>query len=287
LCFELLQMRLFLAFTAFAAVVTALSHPPGMVQASHQAPLLPRYEWLHVLGAGYQNVLADYYWIQETHQAGEASTWEEYRDVYDYARMTTQLDPKFRYAYVFGGAIVPYNLGQERWVNAAESTDLFERCFERFPDYVYVRILLAYNWSFFDKSYVRAARLLEETSKMPGAPNYLTALATRLYAQGGNIEAGMALAASLTEEAADPETRQAFARRTRELQLEADLQRVDRAAAAYNLRERHRPKDLAALVESKDLDTVPMDPFQGTLYLGADGRAHSTAFDHRLESYLK
>ena len=280
-------MKSLALLAACVAAVAALSRPPNAVPSAHESPLLPRYEWLRIIGAGYLSLLADYYWIQETHQAGEASTPEEYRDVYDYTRMTTQLDPKFRYAYIFGGAIVPYNFGQERWVNTTESTDLFERCFKLFPDYIYVRILLAYNWSFFEKNYAKAARLLDETSKMPGAPNYLGALATRLYAQGGKIEAGVALAASLTRESVDPETRAAFALRTQELQLEQELQRVDRAVTAYLQREGHPPKELSTLIQTKDLDAPPVDPFQGNVYLGTDGRAHSTAFDHRLESYLK
>jgi len=279
-------MRLTLAFIACVAGVWGLARPPASTVAdSARAPLLPTFEGLHWIGAAYQNLIADYYWVQTAHQAGEAVTIADYRNIAPYARLTTDLDPAFRYPYLFAAAVIPCALGNGRWANTAESTELLERALVRFPDNVSMRIMLAYNWSVYDRNYRRAARLLQETSKLPGAPGYLAALASRLFAQGGDVQAGLEFAQSIAQGTDDPETKAAMERRVAELQLEGELQAVDRAAAAFRLRTGAGPTSVSALVDAKDLDHLPVDPLGGILFLGQDGRAHSSVLDRRLEVY--
>lgn len=282
-------MRSLLIFMACFAVVAALSRPPTKHSDDgsepHQRPLLARKEMLQILGAPYKHLLADYYWIQATHATGEAKTQEEYRDLYYYVDMVTDLDPDFRYAYVFGGVIIPYNYGREHWTNTEESTALLRKGLKRFPNDVYLRTLLAYNLSFFHKQYRPAAKLLEETSKLPGAPKYLVPLATRLYAQSGDIDAGLELANSLAASSADPDTRKAFETRVKELELERALQEVEAAVKQFKAREGHLPEGLHELVVSGDLKSIPDDPLGGSIYLDPDGEVASTSREHRLRTY--
>ncbi len=129
------------------AVVAALSGPPALSRHEYEPPLLPRPELLKVLGNAQRHMLADYYWVLTTEATGRAYSRYEYRDIADYAEIVSELDPKFRYIYVFAGVSVPYNLGRETWVNTDESTRILSKGFLQFPDYVYLRILLAYNLS--------------------------------------------------------------------------------------------------------------------------------------------
>src|SRR4051812_29310313 len=155
-----MTQRLGWAATVLAGVATlaALSRPPVLTREDagpHVPPLLPRKELLHLLGASVQPAIADYFWLQTIQQTGRARNPDEYRDIYDYADLTTDLDPDFAYVYVFAGPAVTFNLGRETWVNTDESTRIMEKGFARFKNIVLLRVLLAYNYSYFHGQYQR------------------------------------------------------------------------------------------------------------------------------------
>jgi len=268
------------------AVVAALSGPPALTRHEYEPPLLPRPELLKVLGNAQRHMLADYYWVLTTEATGRAYSRYEYRDIADYAEIVSELDPQFRYIYVFAGVSVPYNLGRETWVNTEESTRILSKGFLLFPDYVYLRILLAYNLSYFHQKYEQAADILRDTLELPRAPSYLSALATRLYAQAGAIDAGLSLAQSLFQNAPDPGTREAFERRTKELLLERELQRIDQAVEEFRKQKGRLPATVLELISAGVIHEIPPDPMGGTIVIGSDGRSYSTvAENQRLEVF--
>jgi hypothetical protein len=268
-------------------IVVLTLTPPGQSSEGqqHAPPLLPRASLIRIGGRAFLPLIADYYWLMAIQATGKARTEAEYRDIADYAQLITDLDPDFEYIYRFAALVVPFNRGRETWVNTRESTALLEKGLARFPNLVLLRTLLAYNYSVFQKEYVRAARLLEETAGLPGAPPYLPWLATRLYAQGGSFEAASAFADQFAARAEDPETRAAFEHRKKEIALERILQAMDRAVAAFRERTGRLPKTLTELSTSGVVARMPQDPLGGELYLGADGRTYSTSQEHRLEVY--
>ena len=160
-----------------------------------------------------------------------------------------------------------------------------EKGLARFPNLVSFRTLLAYNYSVFQKEYVRAARLLEETARLPGAPRYLPWLATRLYAQGGSFEAASAFADQFAGEADDPETRAAFEHRKKEIALERILQAMDQAVATFRERTGRLPNDFDRVVYLRTSCPNARRPLGGRSHLGTDGRTYSTSQEHRLEVY--
>lgn len=282
---SLFQRRILLGLLLLLAGLALLSRPPAPLThaGAHQPPLLPRPEVLRVVGAGYIQLIADYFWIQTLNTTGRAQTAAEYRDIYDYAWMVTELDPKFREVYVFAGAALPVQVTPGHWRNTRESTSILERGLKAVPDHLLLRILLAYNWATYAHQYDRAAKLLEETSKMPNAPPYLAALATRMYSRAGDFTSGLLLARSLADAAEDPATKGTFERRVKQLQLERALVVVDHALEAFRAREHRAPADLEELIAAHDLQALPADPFGGQIVLGTDGRAHSTAEPERMD----
>lgn len=273
----------FVSGVGFLVVVVVTLTPPARNAEKHIAPLLPRASLLRIAGRAFLPLLADYYWLAAIQAAGKANSEAEYRDLADYAQLITDLDPDFAYIYQWGGTMVPYNRGRETWVNTRESTALLEKGLARFPKLVFLRTLLAYNYSVFQKEYVRAGHLLEETARLPGAPRYLSLLATRLYAQAGAFEAASAFADEFAATAEDPETRTAFEHRKKEIALERILQGLDQTVAAFRERTGRLPNDLKELVSSGQVAAIPADPLEGELYLATDGRAYSTSQEHRLE----
>src|ERR1700694_1647540 len=275
-----------IAFVGCAFTVAVLSRPPPKNKLSkHFAPLLPRKELLHLIGSSQQQLLTDYFWIQTIQAVGRAMTADEYLDAYYYADLVTDLDPLFIPVYSFAGAAIPVNLGRETWINTAESTRLLEKGVKIAPKNVFLRILLAYNYSYYQKQYERAAKLLDEAARMPGAPRYLGALATRLYAQSGDVDTGLALAQSLYENTQEPQMRATFEQRLKELALEKILRGVDQAIENFTMREGRGPMKLVELVSKGDLRALPPDPLGGDLVIGAHGHCQSTALERRLRVY--
>lgn len=267
------------------ALVLLAAPPRKPPRGPHQEPLIPRQELLRLVGRGYLELLADYFWLQAIQATGRAFEAEEYRDIYPYADLTTDLDPKFGLVYVFAGGALPTNTGREVWVNTEESTRLLRKGLKVFPNDLKMHMLLAYNLSAFHKQYQEAAQLVERAAKLPGAPSYLPALATRLYAQSGSVDAGLALARSLADSADDEETREIFKQRVRDLEMEAELRRVDGAIGRFRQEFGVSPPDVHTLLWLGFLDRPPQDPKGGGFFIGYDERAYSETQQRRLEIF--
>ncbi len=268
------------------AVLALLAAPPRRPpRGPHQEPLLPRQEVLQVVGSGHLPVIVDYLWIQLIQATGRAWVAEQYRDVYPYAELITDLDPRFDIVYRFAGSTLPTNLGREKWVNTEESTRIIRKGLQHFPNDLMLNVMLAYNLSSFHKEYREAARVVERAAKLPGAPDYLSGLATRLYAQSGEVNAGLALAYSLADSAKDEQTRATFEKRIQELELEAELQRVDQAIEAFRQQFGVAPPDIPTLLWLGFLKQPPEDPQGGEFFIGYDERAYSETQKRRLEIF--
>lgn len=271
---------------AAACVVAALSSPPPKRQRGpHQAPLLPRAELLLRTGAFFPQLLADYYWIQTIQATGVARTADEYKDIYFYADLATDLDPTFFSVYSFAGAAIPHNLGRETWVNTEESTRLLEKGHRLFPNSVSLSLLLAYNYSYFHKRHQEAAKLLQVASKLPGAPAYLPQLATRLFSQARDFDSGLALATSMRDSAVDPAVREEFDRRVKELQLERVLTQVEEACARFKVEQGRAAANVDELVSRGFLPQAPVDPLGGEISIDSNGTASSTSQSRRLRVF--
>ncbi len=271
---------LLLALSAVSAGL--LAQPPREPLRTSDGPALPRLEFLKVLGAGHRSLVADYYWLLTIQQVGRARTKEQYRDVFFYADMATSLDPRFHLVYPFSAVGVTHNLGREQWVNTDESTRLVRKGLDVFPRDQHLRFLLAFNQMYYHRQYHEAADMLTELSREPGAPSFLSALATRLYAQAGRFDTGLAMASALRDSAQDEESRAFFERRMVEIQLERVLQDVDRAAREFAARQGRTAARVEDLLASGDLEAMPVDPLEGTIFLDESGRAQSTSMRKRL-----
>jgi len=264
----------------------ALSEPPAQVRRlGHRAPLLPRVEALKVMGAPWINMVADYYWIQTINAVGSAQTVKQYRDVYDYADLLTDLDPKFRQPYVFAAVVIALPTARGGYANVNESVKLLEKGLRQFPDYVMLRIILAYSYATYMKAYEKAGKLLQETALLPGAPRHIGPLATRMLAQAGEFDAAMDFAVTIAHSADNPAIRKRFEKRVKELQSERVLAEVDKAVALFKQQQGRAPVSVKALVEAGLLSAVPEDPLGGSIVLDGQGRARSTARRRRLTDF--
>jgi hypothetical protein len=268
-----------------AALCGALARPPKRVSFEHRPPMLPRIEALRVMGKPWLNLIADYYWIQTIQAVGIAQTVKEYRDIYDYATLTTELDPNFRQPYLFAGTVIAVPIGQGKWANVAESVKLLERGYERFPKYVTLQIILSYSYSTYLKDYRRAGEILREAAKLPGAPPHLGPLATRMFAQAGDFDTALAFATTIAETSEDPDIRKQFEDRVKALHLERVLAFVDHAVASFQEKKQRLPINLDELIREGMLPGAPPDPMGGVIVLDKKGRARSSVQRRRITDF--
>jgi hypothetical protein len=279
-------VTLALMLTGIVAVA-ALSEPPREPpRGPYQAPLLPRIELLRVIGAGQQSLVADYYWLQAIQAAGRAGSSLEatrYLDLFYYADLVTDLDPKFHKVYTFSGTTIPTNLGRETWVNTAEGRKILEKGVKNFPEDSTLRLYLAYNLSYFFGEHAAATEHLRIAATLPNVNQFVPEIATRMLAYNRRFDAALALVESFRDNETDPEMRQRFEERILEIHREQVLIQIDDAIAAFQKREGRLPQALSELVTKGDLPAIPKDPMGGVIYIGEDGRSGSTSSSLRLE----
>ena len=266
-----------------ALLAAAFAQPPKPILGENEQPLLPRPAFLRVLGASQLSLFADYYWLRTLNQIGSATSAAQYQTAYHFAEMATELDPLFRQAYLFTAIAIPIQSSRGQYANADLSTRLLRKGLLVFPDDYQLKFQLAYNLAFFHRQHREAAEVLTQLVSRPEAPGWLGALATRLYAQAGNFDAGEALTRALLDAADDEESRQFYRLRLLEIAQEQALRTLDAAIARYRERTGTAPGSLYTLIGSGDLLQIPPDPLNGTFFIHADGRARSTASRYRLE----
>ncbi|QSQ13525.1 tetratricopeptide repeat protein [Myxococcus landrumensis] len=268
-----------------AGLVLVLFHASRPLPPPHlgDRPILPRAGFLKALFKAQLGLVADYFWVMTINRVGAARNVSEYRDIYYYADLTTDLDPRFSKVYTFAGITIPIHLGREQYANVKESSQILRKGIANTPEDKRIHFQLAYNLIFFERRYGEAAAIIEELSKEPGAPEWYSGLATRLYAQAGDFSTSLGLAQMMRDGAEDEETRAYYERRVNEILQEQLLQHIDTAIQSYKSRVGDLPGSLDAVVAAGDLKELPADPLGGQLFLGTDGRAYSTASRFRLE----
>lgn len=286
-------MKRVLTLTTLAAglgVVSLLSGPPREPpRGSYQAPLLPRLEFLHVIGAGQRSLVTDYFWLQAIQSMGEAGhrsmaeRAQIYLDLFYYADLITDLDPDFKKVYTFAGNAVPTNLGRETWVNTREGRKILEKGVARFPNDPSLRLYLAYTLSFHFGEHALASEHLAYAARLPDAPPVIGEMASRMLAYGGQFETALQLANAFRDSAEDPQMRELFEQRLNEINRERVLRELDLAIKAFETREGRHPASISELVARGDLASTPVDPMGGVFFIGEDGRSQSTSSNLRLE----
>ncbi|WP_224366869.1 pilus assembly protein [Hyalangium versicolor] len=266
--------------------VVALSEPPrDPPRGPYQAPLLPRLEMLRVLGAGQRSLVTDYYWLQAIQAAGRGSESKDptrYLDLFYYADLVTDLDPKFHKVYLYAGNTIPTNLGRETWVNTVEARRILEKGVKNFPDDANLRLYLAYNLSYFFSEYAAAAEHLRIAATLPNATKFVPEFASRMLAFNRRFDAALAMVESFRDNETDPQLRQVFEDRIKEIRLEQVLVKVDDAITSFKKREGRMPTAMSELTAKGDLPGIPADPLGGYIGFDPDGKSYSSMSHSRL-----
>lgn len=268
-----------------AACVLALGalarRSPSLFQGEGGLFLLPEPSVVRAVGKSQLPLITDLYWLRAINFGTSVKTPLESRALIALGRLIADLDPNFRPPYWFVALNAPVYV-DEKWVNAAETAELMERARKRFPTDAWTFTVLALNYMSYQRDYVRAAEVLSEAARIPGAPKHLGPLATRLLAAAGHTDRSRALASDLMAEAPDDETRDFFAERLKAIDLEEQLVVIDRAAERFREEQGRDPTGARELELSGYLTAPLQDPFGGQLDWAKDRGAFSTLHPERL-----
>ncbi|HSN91635.1 MAG TPA: tetratricopeptide repeat protein [Anaeromyxobacteraceae bacterium] len=270
-----LQLAAFLVCAAGAGA--AASRMPLAQERPYDVAVVPPAPVLRFLSLGHPTLAANLYWLRTVQYVGEPRAnrrgWERLLPLAD---LVTDLDPGHGYAYQVAGIILG-SVGR-----VAESNAILEKGMRNVPDRYILPYLRAFNAFYYDGDFALAGKYVEMAANAPGAPSHLRQNVLAMYVKGGRADAAVAFLSHALEAAEDEESRKAIQGQLDQARFEREAARVDEAVAAYRARYGLAPPSVELLVAEGLLPALPEDPFGGRWILGEDGRARTTAHDHRL-----
>ncbi len=282
-----------LGVAALSAMLLAWTHPrlanlspPDSSDDRTALPSAPR-EVTQALALGFRNVLADYYWLSAIQYYGTPKNQKEHcSGLFPLVDRLTDLDPRFEYAYQFGGEAIPFHEPESKvWRNTRNSIRLLRKAIPDHPTRWEVPWLLGFNLYTFWGEYLEAghAMLLAATladtfqqraDAMFAPPTYLRSLADRLLAQGNDVETAIDTTRLALASAMDPDVNKELQDRLSALLLQKQL--ADLNDAAQRLRQEGQAFSTAdELLRLSGARIPPLDPYGDAVLIGPDGRVHS------------
>jgi len=179
---------------------------------------LPSGKVLRIVSLGFDQVMADIIFIKmigyfATHNATDHTyTW-----LYHMADITTDLDPYFKFPYVFAGLLL--NLEANQFENARL---ILEKGAAVFPNDWYFPFLLGLNHFFNDGDLMRAADYFERSNELEGSPEYLAKLTRTLREHGQTRETTREFLIFLYNSFTMPEVKEILAQRIMEIDMEIE-----------------------------------------------------------------
>lgn len=238
---------------------------------------LPSPRALDVLALSYRSLVADYYWLKSLSQFGDKRMERgNYPNLIALMRRVVHLDPKFKDAYHFAGTALTV-----QQLDPKPSIEILERGKRELPNDWRVAFLLGFNRYYFEHDYLGGAQALADAAKLPGAPSYTGALATRLTAEANAPEVGLAMLNTLEQGVTDETLKATYAERRKLLTLELQLKVMNEAVRTFQARHNAPPASLQALVAEQLIPFVPEEPLGGSFYL-AEGVVKTTNDEARL-----
>jgi hypothetical protein len=240
---------------------------------------------------GFRSLLADFTFLeaiqllaQRKGDAPSAATLPLDRRLSNLLSYATNVDPKFAGAYRFAGAALTHETVDGKAMGVLAAVQLLEKGVRERPDEWRIGLSLGFLRAYYLRDYAGAAAALAEAARDPKAPRYLGLLATRMAAQGGELQMATTMAEAMLQHANEEETRREWQDRVNALHMERDLRAIEEAAQRYHGQRGTWPTSVLALVVGGFLAEEPQEPHGGRYVLGPNGEARSTVAD-RLRVY--
>lgn len=139
-------------------------------QAAASSSLVPTAQAVGLVSMGFDQVLADYYWLQFVGYVGDTKMrkLDKYSKADRYIDLITGLDPQFVQAYWFATFTVGGDQKQPK-----RAAELIDRGIKANPDNWYLPFIAGVNQILYAKDDIAAAKYYRMAAKFPNAPRWL------------------------------------------------------------------------------------------------------------------
>jgi len=266
--FSLRFLSLVLFFGAVYGIQSRIDDTLGQYRATEEILYLDSGDAMKRVLLGFDSVTADLYWLRTVQYFGGKrllETSKDYNLLGPLLNITIELDPNFKIAYSYGATFLsePFPTGAGQPLKGIE---IIDKGTARHPEHWRFYLDKGFIYFWFLNDYEKAAEVFLEGSKLPGAPYWMVAIASRMVTRGGDRETARHLWQMLYEGA---ETRQQRDNATIHLkQLDAldEMDLLSKVIGTFHQRAGRYPLGWQELVDTGFLEKIPVDP-TGTAYV--------------------
>lgn len=218
-----------------AVLVTAASHPGMNAESRVQQGemFVPHPAEARVSSLGFQALMSDYYWLAAVQVVGRerAGIGEHAPLIARLIDVVTALDPWVDHPYRFAAVWLTESIE-----SVLRANTLLERGIAHHPNEWRNRHYLGFNYFYYLSDNRRAAQILEQAARLPGAPAYLATLVAKLRTDREGLDTAAAFLNELADSSDDPYARAQHLKALDEVETERQARRLDRARALYRQR---------------------------------------------------
>jgi tetratricopeptide (TPR) repeat protein len=259
-------------------IVLSLEEERTAHSRAEELAYLPKGPYLRLASLGYRQIVADIIWLQAVqHLGAPKDTSKGYRWTYHAVDVLTDLDPTFVPAYQAAGTILGVWAGRIH-----ESIAILRKGMRHNPQVWQFPFLIGYDFFYELCDPSSAARYLQMAAVLPGAPDYLPRLASRMAVEAGDPDAALEFLERFLRQTKEERLRETLAERIRHVAQERNLRFLEDAVQKHRTLHGRLPARLEDLVMKGIIEAVPPDPFGGRYFLDPKGAVQNTAQRERL-----
>lgn len=223
----------------------------------------------------FRNIAADYLFVRASQFYGGRvdtiadATVEDWQWLYRNIDLVTELDPYFQDPYYMGNAFLAWDAGMVKEANVLLHKATKARYWDwNFPFH------LGFNNFYFLGDNKTGAEYLRVASQRPGAWDFLTTLAARLYYMEGKTAVARAFMEKMWENESDPKRKEFYMARLDALNK---IFFLEKAVDVYESLTGIPLGELKTLVKTKIIRDIPRDPYGGYFYIDKNGSIRTTS----------
>ena len=256
-----------LLFAAVCGIQSRIDQSLGEYRAAEEILYVDRGDAMKRVLLGFDNVAADLYWLRTVQYFGGKrldATNKDYRLLEPLLNITIELDPNFKIAYSYGATFLsepfPAGAGQP-----AKGIEIIDKAIEQHPEHWRFYLDKGFIYFWFLHDYEKAAEVFLEGSKLPGAPYWMIATATRTLTLGGDRETARYLWQMLYQSAETSQQRDNATIHLQQLDALDEMDLLGKVVGNFQLRAGRYPAGWQELIDTGFLERIPVDA-TGTAY---------------------
>jgi len=189
--------------------------------------------------------------------------------VYLALKQIINLDPRSSDPYVIAETTLPWDGGLVK-----ETNEILVEAARMRPHDPRPFFFLWYNYFSFLNDPEKAGYYLQKAAKLPGAPPYYAALASRMDVYSGQLQGAIIFLQEIIKETDDPALKKYLLLRKDSLKK---MFLLEQSIAKFEKKFGNKPLKLEELLNTGILVRLPEDPYGGTFFIRENGRVYTTS----------